>query len=109
MTPASGCSIATIRSARSAGENPLILDSRAPTRKVQDFLQQQTRFKMLTKSKPEDAERLWKEAQHDAEVRYRLYEYLAQRKEEPAGERKFQPRRLRRNVVRSPRPRTERG
>ena len=30
-----------------AGENPLTLDSRAPSRKVQDFLLQQTRFKML--------------------------------------------------------------
>ncbi len=68
-----------------AGENPLVLDSRTPTRKVQDFMQQQTRFKMLTKSKPEDAKRLWQEAQHDAEVRYRFYEYLAQRKPEPAA------------------------
>ncbi len=62
------------------GENPLILDSRAPTRKVQDFLFMETRFKMLTKSKPEDAKKLWAQAQQDAEVRYRLYEYLAQRK-----------------------------
>src|ERR1700756_4804792 len=38
-----------------AGENPLALDSRAPTRKVQEYLLQQTRFKMLTKSKPDDA------------------------------------------------------
>jgi len=63
----------------SAGENPLVLDSRAPTKKVQEFLLQQTRFKMLTKSKPEDAKRLWRQAQEDAEQRYRLYEYLAQR------------------------------
>ncbi len=62
------------------GENPLVLDSRTPTRKVQDFLLQQTRFKMLTKSKPEDATRLWQLAQHDADVRFGLYEYLAQRK-----------------------------
>ncbi len=62
------------------GENPLILDSRAPTRKVQDFMLMETRFKMLTKSKPEDAKRLWAEAQHDAEVRYRFYEYMASRK-----------------------------
>ena len=62
------------------GENPLILDSRAPTRRVQEFLKQQTRFKMLTKSKPEDAKRLWEQAQQDAEIRYRLYEYLSQRK-----------------------------
>jgi pyruvate-ferredoxin/flavodoxin oxidoreductase len=64
------------------GENPLALDSRAPTRKVQDFLLQQTRFKMLTKSKPEEAERLWKIAQQDAERRFHMYEYLASRKAE---------------------------
>jgi pyruvate-ferredoxin/flavodoxin oxidoreductase len=62
-----------------AGENPLTLDSRAPGRKVKDFLQQQTRFQMLTKSKPEDAKHLWSQAQNDVDVRYRMYEYLAQR------------------------------
>ena len=63
-----------------AGENPLTLDSRTPTRKVQDFMLMETRFKMLTKSKPADAKRLWAEAQHDAETRYRFYEFLASRK-----------------------------
>ena len=63
-----------------AGENPMILDSRTPTKKVQDFMLMETRFKMLTKSKPEDAKELWKQAQQDVEARYRLYEYLAQRK-----------------------------
>ncbi|MGA2858470.1 MAG: pyruvate:ferredoxin (flavodoxin) oxidoreductase [Candidatus Sulfotelmatobacter sp.] len=66
-----------------AGENPLVLDSRAPTRKVQEYLLQQMRFKMLTKSKPEDAKRLWQLAQQDADHRYRMYEYLASRKMEP--------------------------
>jgi pyruvate-ferredoxin/flavodoxin oxidoreductase len=66
-----------------AGENPLMLDSRAPTRKVQEYLLQQTRFKVLTKSKPHDAERLWKLAQQDVERRYRMYEYMASRKTEP--------------------------
>jgi pyruvate-ferredoxin/flavodoxin oxidoreductase len=66
-----------------AGENPLILDSRTPARKVQDYMLMETRFKMLTKSKPEDAKRLWQEAQQDVEARYRLYEYLAQRKTSP--------------------------
>jgi pyruvate-ferredoxin/flavodoxin oxidoreductase len=42
----------------------------------------ETRFKMLTKSKPGDAKQLWAQAQHDADVRYRLYEYLAGRKPE---------------------------
>src|SRR5208283_691270 len=68
-----------------AGENPLVLDSRAPTRKVQDYLLQQTRFKMLTKSKPEVADKLWKQAQQDAEHRYRFYEYMANRKTESAA------------------------
>jgi pyruvate-ferredoxin/flavodoxin oxidoreductase len=54
-------------------------------------LLQQTRFKMLTKSKPEDAKRLWDLAQRDVETRYRMYEYMASRKSEaapvtPAGE-----------------------
>jgi len=67
-----------------AGENPLQLDSRTPTRKVQDFMLMETRFKMLTKSNPEHAKVLWAEAQHDAEVRYKFYEYLASRKMTPA-------------------------
>ncbi|PYX89273.1 MAG: pyruvate:ferredoxin (flavodoxin) oxidoreductase, partial [Acidobacteria bacterium] len=62
------------------GENPLQLDSRTPTKKIQELLQQQTRFQMLTKSKPEDARRLWQEAQADADTRYRFYEYMSQRK-----------------------------
>src|SRR5262249_4768755 len=54
------------------GENPLLLDSRTPSKKIQDYLTTETRFKMLTKSKPEDAKGLWKQAQRDAEVRYRF-------------------------------------
>jgi len=66
------------------GENPLMLDSRTPTRKVRELMQQQTRFQMLTKSKPEDAKRLWEQAQQDVDLRYRLYEYLSHRKNEVA-------------------------
>ena len=65
------------------GKNPLTLDSRTPTRKVSEFLDQQTRFKMLTESNPENAKHLWAEAQHDADARFAMYEYLAQRKVEP--------------------------
>jgi pyruvate-ferredoxin/flavodoxin oxidoreductase len=43
----------------------------------------ETRFKMLTKSKPEEAKILWREAQQDVEARYKFYEYLAQRKVGP--------------------------
>ena len=58
----------------------MMLDSRTPTKKVQEFLQQQTRFQMLTKSNPEHAKELWHDAQQDADVRFRMYEYLAARK-----------------------------
>ncbi len=67
-----------------AGQNPLTLDCRTPTRKVKDYLLQQTRFKMLQKSNPEHAKLLWQEAQQDADSRYRFYEYLAQRTAGPA-------------------------
>jgi pyruvate-ferredoxin/flavodoxin oxidoreductase len=62
----------------SAGENPLLLDSRTPTRKVREFLERQARFGMLTKSHPEAAEHLWEQAQEDVDQRYRRYERLAE-------------------------------
>jgi pyruvate-ferredoxin/flavodoxin oxidoreductase len=76
------------------GENPLQLDSRTPTRKLKDFLQQQTRFQMLTKSKPEDAQKLWSQAQNDVDLRFRFYEYLAQRKFDQHQEQEKEPREL---------------
>jgi pyruvate-ferredoxin/flavodoxin oxidoreductase len=50
---------------------------------VQDFLLSENRFKMLTKSKPEDAKRFFAQAQQDAEARWQFYAYLAARK--PGG------------------------
>ncbi len=73
------------------GENPLLLDSRTPSKKVQDFMFMEARFKMLTQSKPEEAKKLWQQAQHDADVRYRMYEYLAQRKFEKPPEKAGAP------------------
>jgi pyruvate-ferredoxin/flavodoxin oxidoreductase len=64
----------------SAGENPLQLDSQAAKVKVQEYLMSENRFKMLTKSKPEDAKRFFTEAQHDADARWQLYSYMAARK-----------------------------
>jgi len=66
------------------GENPLQLDSQAAKLKVQDYLLSENRFKMLTKSKPEDARRYFEQAQKDAEARWQLYAYLAARKFGPA-------------------------
>ncbi len=37
------------------GKNPLVLDSKAPTQKFSDFALKENRFRILTKSKPENA------------------------------------------------------
>ena len=65
-------------------ENPLQLDSRAPKQKVEEFMMMENRFKMLTKSDPERARMLFKQAQADAEKRFKRFEYLATWK--PIGE-----------------------
>ncbi len=59
------------------GKNPLKLDSKAPKISMEDFTYSETRFKMLTKSKPELAARFLEQAQVDADARWRLYSQLA--------------------------------
>jgi pyruvate-ferredoxin/flavodoxin oxidoreductase len=59
------------------GKNPLMLDSKAPSMPIKDYAYSETRFKMLTLSKPEDAQRLLKLAQEDALARYNYYQQLA--------------------------------
>jgi pyruvate-ferredoxin/flavodoxin oxidoreductase len=61
------------------GENPMTLDSRAPKIPLKEYLQMETRFKMLELSKPEVAKVLYEEAQGDVIQRWALYEYLASR------------------------------
>jgi pyruvate-ferredoxin/flavodoxin oxidoreductase len=61
------------------GENPLHLDSTEPKIKVQDYLYMENRFKMLLKTRPADAKRLFKDVQNDVNSRWKLYEYLAAR------------------------------
>ena len=61
------------------GENPLQLDSGAAKTKVHDYLMSENRFKMLTKSKPEDAKKFFAQAQVDADRRAKYYQFLAGR------------------------------
>ena len=60
-----------------SGENPLQLDSSAPKLPVGQYMYMENRFKMLTKSNPEAAAQLLKEAQDDVNTRWRLYQHLA--------------------------------
>jgi pyruvate-ferredoxin/flavodoxin oxidoreductase len=71
------------RSAR--GENPLQLDSGAAKYKVKDFMMTENRFKMLTKSKPDDAKKFFEQSQADAERRWKFYQFMAARDSKPEG------------------------
>jgi pyruvate-ferredoxin/flavodoxin oxidoreductase len=59
------------------GKNPLQLDSKPPKIPVQQWAYMETRFKMLTKSKPDEAKRLMELAQKDVEARWNFYKQLA--------------------------------
>ncbi len=56
------------------GKNPLKLDSKAPSIPYQDYAYNETRFKMLTKSKPERAKMLIEKAQNEVQSRWHLYQ-----------------------------------
>jgi pyruvate-ferredoxin/flavodoxin oxidoreductase len=62
------------------GQNPLQLDSHGPKMALEKYLSMENRFKMLTKSRPEEAKRLFELAQEDVRARYQMYEYLAAQK-----------------------------
>jgi pyruvate-ferredoxin/flavodoxin oxidoreductase len=59
------------------GKPPLHLDSRPPSVPLKDYMYRETRFKMLTKSNPSEAERLLKLAQQDVQNRWQRYEHMA--------------------------------
>ncbi|HLP90451.1 MAG TPA: pyruvate:ferredoxin (flavodoxin) oxidoreductase [Nostocaceae cyanobacterium] len=62
------------------GKNPLQLDMKAPTQSVEASMYQESRFKMLTKTKPEIAKQLLEQAQTEVNARWQMYRYLADRK-----------------------------
>lgn len=59
------------------GKNPFKLDSKGLKIPFKDYAYMETRYKMLTKSHPKEAEELMKEAQEDVTTRYKEYERLA--------------------------------
>ena len=65
------------------GENPLQIDSSAAKSKVKDFMMTENRFKMLTKSKPDDAKKFFAQSQTDADKRWKFYQFLAARETNP--------------------------
>jgi pyruvate-ferredoxin/flavodoxin oxidoreductase len=59
------------------GKNPLQLDSKEPSISFEEWAYQQTRFKMLTRTNPEEARRLLALGQRDALQRFAFYRNLA--------------------------------
>jgi pyruvate-ferredoxin/flavodoxin oxidoreductase len=59
------------------GQNPLSIDSKAPSIPVKAYAYNETRYKMLTLSKPEEADRLIQLAQSDVDQRWKLYQQWA--------------------------------
>lgn len=59
------------------GKNPLTLDSKAPTIKLEDYIYNENRYTVLKKSDPARAKMLLDKAQEDVEKQYKLYKYLS--------------------------------
>jgi pyruvate-ferredoxin/flavodoxin oxidoreductase len=58
-------------------KNPFLLDSRAPSIPLKDYIYNETRYTMLVKSNPEHARKLLDEAQEDVNSHWKLYDYMA--------------------------------
>ncbi|MGC8762206.1 MAG: pyruvate:ferredoxin (flavodoxin) oxidoreductase [Acidobacteriota bacterium] len=59
------------------GKNPLKLDSKPPKIRFADYALKETRFRMLTKSHPENARQLLEAADGQIRWRFKMYEQLA--------------------------------
>ena len=57
-------------------ENPMKVDSKAPTMDFEEFLDGETRYAALKRTFPENAETLFKAAKEDAVVKYQKYKDL---------------------------------
>jgi pyruvate-ferredoxin/flavodoxin oxidoreductase len=71
---------------RSAGKKPFVLDSPRLSIPLKDYAYNEMRYRVLTQSNPEEAEKLMQSAQELIELRWQTYEHMA--KQESA---KFQP------------------
>ena len=60
-----------------AGKNPFQLDSRPPSIPLENYIYNEGRYTMLTRSAPEMAAMLLTEAQNDVKLRWKLYEHWA--------------------------------
>lgn len=62
---------------RKAGHNPFVLDSPKPSIKLKEYAYNELRYKVLTQTAPQEAERLMTLAQEIADLRWKTYEEMA--------------------------------
>jgi len=65
---------------RKKNQNPFVLDSPRPTINLKDYAYNELRYKVLTMTNPESAERLMKHAQDLVNLKWKTYEELATKK-----------------------------
>ena len=71
---------------RDAGKKPFVLDSPRPSIPLREYAYNENRYRVLTKTHPEEAEELMKSAQELIDRRWETYEHMAS--QEPT---RFQP------------------
>jgi len=59
------------------GKNPFVLDSRAPSIPLEQYIYNETRYTMLVNSNPEEAKKLLMAAQENVNERWKLYQHMA--------------------------------
>ncbi|MFH1411938.1 MAG: pyruvate:ferredoxin (flavodoxin) oxidoreductase [Candidatus Omnitrophota bacterium] len=70
------------------GKNPMTLDSKEPSIKLEDYVYNENRYNVLKKSDPARAQSLLEEAQKQVNMHYDLYKYLSERKIKGCEEKK---------------------
>jgi pyruvate-ferredoxin/flavodoxin oxidoreductase len=64
---------------RDMGQNPFMLDSQRPRIKLEDYAYNEIRYRMLTRTHPDEAKRLMALAQENVKIKWRVYEEMATR------------------------------
>jgi pyruvate-ferredoxin/flavodoxin oxidoreductase len=63
---------------RVEGKQPLMLDSKAPSQDISEFMYKQNRFKILRNADPDRAQMLLDMLREDVQTRWKMYEQMAQ-------------------------------
>lgn len=62
------------------GQNPLTVDSKPPSISIEEYVKGENRYRILEKSRPEEARRLIAKAQSLANRKYNLYRQISEMK-----------------------------